>query len=304
MSLVPFPGSAPLDTPQPEEEWDGEREGGGARMTFLEHLDELRKRLVVSVCALGVGFLIAFLFVQRLYDFVMRPLAQMLNDGATSALADPKLAKAFTPDQLAALKSALHSTFGGKLIFTHPTEAFILYLKIAFLAGIILAAPVIIWQMWLFISPGLYRKEKKWAVPFVTLATAGCVGGAAFTHYILFPWMWKFLASFSNEYTVFAPRIDDVFSLYTKMLLGMALVFQMPTIVFFLAKMRVVTARFLLRNFKYAILIIFVAAAVITPSGDMLTQTLFAAPMIGLYVISILIAWAVGPRRRKRATAQ
>ncbi len=297
MSLVPFPGSNAQPDP---DRWGNEEDdqGAGARMSFLEHLDELRKRLVVCVSALAVTFLIAFAFVTKLYDFVMRPLAQMLPQPATAPLSkiDPNALKLLTPEQIKALKSV--QEMGGKLIYTQPTEAFVLYLKIAFLVGIILAAPVILWQLWLFISPGLYRKEKKFAIPFVVLSSTGFVGGAAFTHYILFPFMWKFLAGFSNEYTVFAPKLEDVFSLYTKMLLGMGLVFQMPTLVFFLAKMRLVTARFLLKNFKYAILIIFVLAAVITPSGDMLTQTLFAAPMIGLYILSIGIAWVVAPRRK------
>ncbi len=267
-------------------------------MSFLEHLDELRKRLVVCVGAVGVTFLIAFAFANKLVDFIMKPLAAMLPASSTAPLAkiDPNALKYLNPEQIKALKSV--QDMGGKLIYTEPTEAFILYLKIAFLVGLILAAPIILWQVWLFISPGLYKREKKWAVPFVTLSTLGFLGGAAFTHYILFRWMWQFLASFSNEYTLFAPRLEDVFSLYTKMLIGMGLVFQMPTLVFFLAKLRLVTARFLARNIKYAILIIFIAAAVITPSGDMLTQTLFAAPMIGLYILSIGIAWAVAPRRK------
>ena len=298
MSLVPFPGS----NAQPDEPWaedQQEPEGPGSRMSFLEHLDELRKRLTVSVCALGVTFLIAFAFAKQLYDFVMRPLAAMLPRGPGAALGkiDPAVLKLFTPEQIKALKSV--QDMSGQLIYTEPTEAFMLYLKISFLVGIILAAPIILWQVWLFISPGLYRKEKKWAIPFVTLSTTGFVAGAAFTHYLLFPWMWTFLASFSTDYTLFLPKIEDVFSLYTKMLLGMGLVFQMPTLVYFLAKMRLVTARFLLKNFKFAILIIFVVAAVVTPSGDMLTQTLFAAPMIGLYLISVAIAWMVAPRRKK-----
>jgi sec-independent protein translocase protein TatC len=302
MSLVPFPGS----TAQPDpDRWGADdqdgQEPGGSRMSFLEHLDELRKRLIVCVGAIGVTFLIAFAFVQKLYDFVMEPLARMLPRSPTEALSkiDPNALKLLTPEQIKALKSV--QDMGGRLIYTQPTEAFILYLKIAFLVGIILAAPVILWQVWLFISPGLYRKEKRFAVPFVVLSSTGFVTGAAFTHYVLFPFMWKFLASFSNEYTMFAPRIEDVFSLYAKMVLGMGLVFQMPTLVYFLAKMRLVTARFLLKNFKYAILVIFIAAAVITPSGDMLTQVLFAAPMIGLYLISIGIAWLVAPRRRPPA---
>jgi sec-independent protein translocase protein TatC len=304
MPLVPFPGTQT----EPDDGW-GEapenEETAGGRMSFLEHLDELRKRLIVSAAALGAGFLIAFAFANRLYDFVMRPLAELLPKGASPFdKVDPALLKAFSPDQIKALQ-AIQGTardMSGRLIYTHPTEAFILYLKISFLVGIIIAAPVILWQLWLFISPGLYRKEKKWAVPFVALSSTGFVAGAAFTHYLLFRWMWVFLGGFSNEYTLFLPKLEDVFSLYVKMLLGMGAVFQMPTLVYFLAKMRVVTARFLWKNIKFAVLIIFVAAAVITPSGDMLTQTLFAAPMLGLYLVSILIAWAVGAKR-KRAPA-
>lgn len=298
MALVPFPGSNAERDPDSWGNDENDQESLGTRMSFLEHLDELRKRLIVCVGALGVTFAIACLFVTRLYDFIMRPLAQLLPHSPVEPLRniDPNALKFLTPEQIKALKSV--QDVGGRLIYTQPTEAFILYLKIAFLVGILLAAPIIVWQLWLFVSPGLYRKEKKWAVPFVVLSSTGFIGGAAFTHYILFPWMWQFLASFSSDYTVFMPKIEDVFSLYTKMLLGMGLVFQMPTLVYFLAKMRIVTARFLLKNFKYAILVIFILAAVITPSGDMLTQTLFAAPMVGLYILSIGIAWAVAPRRK------
>jgi sec-independent protein translocase protein TatC len=308
VSLVPFPGSSvPSAEPPPDDDlWHGDENASetvGGRMSFLEHLDELRKRLTVSVAVLGVGFLIAFVFVEKLYNFVMAPLAAMLPHGPdVLSTLDPKILKALSAAQITALKNA-HGV-GGQMIYTEPMEGFILRLKIAFLAGIILSAPLILWQVWLFISPGLYRKEKKLAIPFVVLSTAGFVSGAAFTHYVLFPFMWTFLASFSNEYTVFAPKITEVFSLYTKMLLGMGLVFQMPTLVYTLARMRIVTARFLIKNFKYAFLMIFVLAAVITPSGDMLTQTLFAAPMVGLYIISIGIAWAVAPRRKPAPEAR
>jgi sec-independent protein translocase protein TatC len=153
------------------------------------------------------------------------------------------------------------------------------------------------YQVWMFIAPGLYSNEKRLAVPFVLFTTIGFVLGAAFNHYIAFPFMMAFFASFNTPDLAFMPKLDDVFGLYTKMLLGMGIVFQMPTVVFFLAKMRMITARFLLSNFKYAFLIIFVVAAVITPTGDMMTQTIFAAPMVGLYILSILIAWLVGPKR-------
>jgi sec-independent protein translocase protein TatC len=151
--------------------------------------------------------------------------------------------------------------------------------------------------VWLFIAPGLYANEKRLAIPFVVFGTVGFVGGTVFNHYIVFPFMMRFFASFNTPDLVFMPRLEDVFDLYSKMLLGMGVVFQMPTLVYFLAKMRLVTAGFLLRHFKYAFLIIFIVAAVITPTGDMITQTIFAAPMVGLYILSIFIAWIVRPRQ-------
>lgn len=157
------------------------------------------------------------------------------------------------------------------------------------------------YQVWLFIAPGLYANEKKLAIPFVLMTTIGFVGGAAFNHYIVFPVMMTFFASFNGPDLTFLPKLEDVFSLYTKMLLGMGVVFQMPTLVFFLAKMKLITWRFLARNFKYAVLIIFIVAAIITPSADMVTQTIFAAPMVALYLIGIGIAWLVGPKGKNRA---
>ena len=234
-------------------------------MSFLEHLDELRKRIVHSLLAVAVGVLVSFAFINRISDFLLGPTRRLLPPGS-------------------------------KMIYTQPGEAFGFNIQIALIAGVVLAAPVIMYQVWLFIAPGLYSNEKKLAVPFVLMSTLGFVGGALFNHYIVFVWMMKFFASFNTPDLVFLPRLDDVFDLYTKMLLGMGLVFQMPTIIFFLAKMNLVTWRFLARNFKYALLFIFVAAAVITPSGDMVTQTIFAAPMIGLYLIGIVIAWVVRPK--------
>ena len=234
-------------------------------MSFLEHLDELRKRIVSSCLAIAVGILAGFAFINRIADFLLGPTRRVLPTGS-------------------------------KMIYTQRGEAFSLDVQVALIAGVVLAAPWIMYQVWLFIAPGLYAKEKKLAVPFVLLSTIGFVGGALFNHYVVFVWMMKFFASFNTPDLIFMPRLEDVFDLYTKMLIGMGLVFQMPTIVLFLAKMKLVTLRFLARNFKYAILIIFVAAAVITPTGDMITQTMFAAPMVGLYLVGIAIAWIVGPK--------
>jgi sec-independent protein translocase protein TatC len=273
MAVVPFPdpqGSKDSSARDESDRWsfdDDDPELTTGKMSFLEHLDELRKRIIRALLALCVGVGISLFFIQDIYEFVMRPLQQMLPPG-------------------------------GKLIYTQATEAFMLYLRIAIIAGLIIAAPLIFWQVWLFVAPALYAKERRYAIPFVTLSTTGFVGGAAFSHYVLFPLMWKFFASFSNDFVAFMPRIEDAFSLYIRMLMGMAIVFQMPALVFFLARMGVVTARWMLRQFKYAILVIFIVAAVVTPSPDMASQMMVGIPMVGLYIISIGIAWMFGKKRR------
>jgi len=263
MALVPFPGSQSAAYPLPPDDDD---DSSGAKMSFLEHLDELRKRIVNAAIAIGVGILVSFTFIQRIYTFLMGPTMRVLPPGS-------------------------------KLIYTEPGEAFSLYIQLSLIVGTILASPFIMYQVWLFIAPGLYANEKKLAIPFVLLSTVGLVGGAVFNHYIMFPWMIQFFATFNTQDLVFMPKLDSVFSLYTKFLIAMALVFQMPTLVFFLAKMKIVTARFLVAKFKYAVLLIFILSAVITPTGDPMTQTVFAAPMIGLYLLGIVIAWIVGPKR-------
>ncbi len=238
------------------------------RMGFLEHLDELRQRLIRAVVALGAGMLVSFLFVNRIADFVLAPTLRTLPPGA-------------------------------ELIATKPGETFSFYLNVALIGGVVLAAPFVMYQVWKFIAPGLYAKEKKLVVPFVALTTLGTIGGVAFTHYVMFPAMMGFFATLSSGRLRFMPRLEDTFDLYLNMLLGMVIVFQIPTLVLFLAKMRLVTARFLWRHFKEAILVIFIAAAVLTPSADPWNQTLFAAPMIALYLIGIAIAWIVGFTQRK-----
>jgi sec-independent protein translocase protein TatC len=186
---------------------------------------------------------------------------------------------------------------GSELIFTRPSEMFAFYFNVALIGGVVLAAPIVSYQVWRFIAPGLYANKKKFVLPFVIFATAGTIAGALFSHYVLFPTTMAFFGAFSSSRVRFMPRVDDAFDQYLKMLLAMVLVFQMPTIVFFLAKMRLVTARFLWRNIKYAILVIFIIAAVLTSSPDAWNQTVFAAPMIGLYVVSIGIAWLAEPKR-------
>jgi sec-independent protein translocase protein TatC len=190
------------------------------------------------------------------------------------------------------------------MIYTQPGEAFGLYIQISLITGVVLAAPWIMWQVWLFIAPGLYTNEKKLAIPFVALSTIGFLTGTAVNHYITFPFMMKFFGSFNNADLVFMPRLEDVFDLYTKMLLGMGLVFQMPVIMFVLARLGIVTAGFLARNIKYAILIIFIVAAVITPDGSPTNQILVGAPMVVLYLVGIIIAWLFGKSKKSDPEAE
>lgn len=238
---------------------DAEPDDGG-RMSFLEHLEELRKRIIISLLSVAVGFVAAFTVIDRIFGFIMRPLQEVLPEG-------------------------------GKLIYTEPTEAFLLYLKVAALVGLFLATPVILWQVWLFVAPGLYVNEKKLAIPFVFFSTGFFVLGALFSHLVVFPWAWRFFAQFTTDYMQFTPKIAPTFSMYVRLLLAMGVVFQLPTLVYFLARMGLVTPRFLIRHTKYAVLLIFIVAAVLSPP-DVVSQVLMAMPMLVLYGLSIGIAWA------------
>jgi sec-independent protein translocase protein TatC len=260
MALVSFPGTAPPYDPEPDE--DDEEASG--KMSFLEHLEELRKRLIVSLGALLAGFLVALFFIEKLVDFVYGPLSANLN--------------------------------GGRFIYTEPTEGFMLRMKIAALAGLFVALPIILWQAWRFIAPGLYAHEKRFAIPFVFFSTGFFTLGAAFSHYVVFPWSIIFFATFQRPDMQFLPRVEPVFSLYVRMMLAMGGVFEMPTLAFFLARIGLLTPGILVKNFKYAVLIIFIAAAVITPGQDIASQLFMAGPMLVLYGLSIGIAWVFQKR--------
>jgi sec-independent protein translocase protein TatC len=247
-----------------EDDRDGDLASG--KMGFLDHLDELRTRLIYSCVAIAAGMVVSFLFIDRIADFV-----------------------------LAAAMGTLPAD--GSLITTRPGEGLSFYLDLALMGGVIVAAPFVSYQVWRFVAPGLYAREKRLVVPFVGVAVAGTLAGAAFSHYLLFPSMMAFFGTFGSPRIRFMPRLEDTFELYRNTLIGMVAVFQIPTLVFFLSRMRLVTAAFLWRHIKYAVLAIFVVAAVLTPSPDPWNQAVFAAPMIGLYVISIGVAWLVAPRR-------
>ena len=231
-------------------------------MTFLEHLDELRKRITHAVGGLLVGFILAFAFITDIFNFVYARLT----------IAVP----------------------GGKLVYTEAPEMFMLWIKIAALTGVLIASPYIMLQVWLFIAPGLYAKEKKLAIPFVLSSSALFLGGAAFSHYLVFPAAWNFFASFSNDTVEFLPRVGPIFGMYVKLMLGIGLTFQLPVLMFVLARLGIVTAGWLVKNFKYAVLLIFIFAAVITPDGNPVTQLLVGGPMVVLYLFGIAAAWLFG----------
>src|SRR5215510_9149848 len=184
MALVPFPGTQTSAYKQPEP--DDEDDSLAGKMSFLEHLDELRKRIVNSCIAIAVGIVLTFAFIDKIFNFILAPTRKALPPGV-------------------------------KLIYTQPGEAFSLYVTVALIAGAIAAAPVIMYQVWMFIAPGLYSNEKRMAYPFVFFTTVGFVAGAAFNHYVSFPFMMAFFASFNTPDLAFMPKLEDVFGLYTKM---------------------------------------------------------------------------------------
>jgi sec-independent protein translocase protein TatC len=264
VALVPFPSKTSAPSP-PDPDFDQDDDSAGGRMSFLDHLDELRRRIIYTVASVFVGFVIAFAFINQIFDFIMRPLQEMLPPGQT-------------------------------LIYTDPTEAFVLYIKIALIAGLILASPAVMTQVWLFVAPGLYANEKRWAIPFILMSSFFFVVGAAFSHYVVFPLTWRFFVSFTTDILTFAPRIEPAFSIYLRLLLAFGLVFQMPTLVLFLARMGLISARFLIRNFKFAVLLMVIASAVITPDGGGVSLVAMTGPMILLYGLSIALAWMFGKR--------
>ena len=257
------PESGPTIASEQDVPETDDRLSDGSRMTFLEHLDELRRRIIYALYAVAACCVPAFYFWDKSYDY---------------------LTKYFQKN-------------GGTLIYTRPTAGFMFSMKISFIVALFMASPFVFAQVWFFIAPGLYKKERKLFIPFVVSSTALFLCGAAFGHFIAYPAMWKFFASFQRNSVQFFPTLDETFSFYWKMLAGLGVVFEMPVLVFFLARFGLVTAGFLARHTKYAILIIFIIAAILTPTPDAVTQCIFAAPMLGLYGISIGVAWLFGKKK-------
>ena len=235
------------------------------KIPFTAHLEELRKRLIVCFIAVGIGFVLSYGFKEKLFQILTRPLISVMQTG-------------------------------DKLIFTGLPEAFFTYLKVALLSGIILSTPVIFYQFWIFVAPGLYEKEKRHMIPIVFLSTFFFVGGSFFGYFIVFPYGFKFFLGFASEIIQPLPSMREYLSFASKLLLAFGLVFELPLIITFLAKLGMVSVSFLKKNRKYALLLFFVGAAILTPP-DVVTQVMMALPLILLYEISIIGARIFGKKK-------
>ncbi len=237
------------------------------KLPFTAHLEELRRRLIICFAAIGVCFAISYVFSKRLFELLMQPLLA-----------------AMPPEE--------------KLIYTGLPEAFFTYLKVAFLAGVLLAIPVIMYQLWMFVAPGLYDKEKRLLLPIVFLSSVFFVGGALFGYFVVFPFGFNFFMGFASDYVRPLPSMKEYLSFSAKLLFAFGIVFELPLFVTFLAKLGIVDVQFLKTKRKYAILLFFIFGAILTPP-DVITQIMMAAPLMLLYEVSILGAKFFGKKQVK-----
>ena len=234
------------------------------KMTFLDHLEELRRRLVVSFIAIAVAFFACWAFAEPIFALLQAPLTKFLPPG-------------------------------DKLAYTRLTAPFFLYMKVSFFAGLFVASPVILLQFWLFVAPGLYKKERRLAGPFIVLGTLFFVLGGYFGYRYLLPATCSFFVETGKQFKQMV-TVDDYFSFASTIILATGLVFETPILIFFLARLGIVTPAFLLQKFKYAVVFSFIIAAVVTPTPDMVTQAALAVPMILLYLIGIGVAFLFGKK--------
>ena len=238
-------------------------------MSLMEHLDELRRRIVHSAIYLLAGAIVAWIFRSQLLYFLQAPLLKI----------------------------------GKSLIFTHPMDALNLYLQVALLGGAIIASPFILYQVWLFIAPGLYQSERRFVVPFMAATVGLFLAGASFGYFFVLPGALKILIlGFGHDFTPMV-TIEDYSGFFLSIILGLGISFELPILIFFLAMFGIVSPRFLWKNIRYAILAVFIVAAIICPSPDPWTMCIYALPMLALYVLGIGVAWWVHPSRRKRKEA-
>lgn len=243
-------------------------------MPLLVHLEELRKRIILSVIGAVAGFVVCWSFAERIFALMQQPILQALRQHG----------------------------IGSRLVYLNPTEPFNLYLEVAAVAGLFAASPFVFYQLWLFIAPGLYRTEKVYILPFLLSTVTLFIAGGLFGYKMVYPASLNFLIGYGQRFQPMI-TIGEYTKLFVTIIVGLGLIFEMPVLVFFLALMRVITARWMWCNLRYSVLIIFVLAAIVTPTADILNMCLFAAPMIALYAISIGVAWLVNSKRDRHASA-
>jgi sec-independent protein translocase protein TatC len=257
----------PTKNPNPEPE---EEHVDGRQMSFFEHLEELRQRLLRSIIALLIGTGICFYFSDHIYGWLAKPLTDTLRS-------------LNLPD---------------KLVYTNPIDPFNLYIKLSIVGGLFLASPYVLWQLWLFISPGLYRHEKRYVLPFVGLTSGLFIAGGLFAYKLAFPPALKFLVEFGRRFQPFI-TIDQYWRLVTTIIVGVGLVFELPVIILLLSIFGIVTPKFLLKNVRYAVLLTAVLAAAIAPTPDLATVFILWIPMVGLYIVSIGLSWIVYLKKKR-----
>lgn len=243
-----------------------------ASMSFLEHLEELRKRIIWSLVGVAAAFGICWNYADRIYGYMQTPIMDALR------------------------RNGLEQ----KLVYLNPTEPFNMYLKIGLIGGLFLASPWVLYQVWCFISPGLYRHEKKYIMPFLGSTVLLFLAGGLFGYKIVYPAALNFLINYGKQFTPMI-TIGEYTDLFLTIIIGLGVIFELPILVFFLSLMGVVSAGWMWRNLRYSILVIFIIAAIVTPTTDIMNMCIFAAPMVGLYLLSIFIAWLVSPARRRKA---
>ncbi|MBS3907469.1 MAG: twin-arginine translocase subunit TatC [Syntrophaceae bacterium] len=236
------------------------------KLPLTSHLQELRKRLVLSFIAVAAGFVICYAFSQDLFDILSKPLLKTMPSGSS-------------------------------LIFTSVAEAFFAYMKVAFIAGIILASPFVLFQVWAFVAPGLYRHERRYAIPFVAAGSFFFALGILFAYFVAIPVGFKFLLGYATDFIKPMPSMKEYLSFSIKFLLVFGLVFEFPVVLVLLARIGVVDAKMLAKHRKYAILLIFIFAAVMTPP-DVISQLLMAIPLMGLYELSIILSKIFGKKKK------
>ena len=235
------------------------------KISFTAHLEELRKRLIISIVAIGVCFVACYSFSQQIFAILARPLQEVLPPNSS-------------------------------LVFINPTEAFLTYLKTALLTGFFLAIPIILYQVWKFIAPGLYKEERSYVVPFVVSSSILFIGGALFGFFMVFPLAFKFLMGFSSDKIQAFPSMKEYLSFVIKLLIAFGVVFETPVFIFFLAKLGIVNYEMLKTYRKYFLVVAFVIGAFLTPP-DPLSQIMMAVPLLVLYEISVLVTKYFGKKK-------